>query len=251
MSRFSEKTAVITGASSGIGSGIALALANEGAKVVVNYNRSEKNAEQVVKIIADNGGQAWAIQADISNPEGIKRLIEESSTKMGNIDIWVNNAGADILTGELARESDENKLHHLLQVDLLGTMNCCWSILPHMQKQGYGCLVNMSWDLATHGFIGRNPEMFSAVKAGVLGFSKSLARSCAPDIRVNVVAPGWIETAFASDSMKDDYYQSRVAEIPMARFGKPSDVANAVLFLASEEATYITGQVINVNGGLV
>ena len=251
MSRLVQKTAVITGASSGIGRAIAVSFAREGARVIVNYNNSEQSAQKVVEEIREQGGNAHAIQADISSQDGIDSLLEESQAILGSIDIWVNNAGADILTGANAGADDQQKLQSLIAVDLLGTINCCWSVLPCMQTRGSGVIINMSWDLAIHGFSGRNPQMFAAVKAGVLGFSKSLAKTCAPEIRVNVLAPGWIQTAFADDIMKDEYYQARIKEIPMQRFGLAEDVANAAVYLASDEATYLSGEVINVNGGLV
>ena len=119
------------------------------------------------------------------------------------------------------------------------------------EAQGHGVFVNMSWDLAMHGFEGSNPQIFAATKAGVLGFTRSLAKSVGPKIRANVISPGWIATAFAEDHMEDDYFQARISEIPLARFGRPEDVAAAVVFLASDEASYITGEVIKVNGGLV
>ena len=250
MPRLEQKTAVITGASSGIGRGIALAFAKEGAEVVVNYNQSKEKAEQLVQEITASGGSAKAIQADISNRQDIERLINESQTQLGKIDIWVNNAGADVLTGEGAQLDDDAKLQKLCDIDLKGTMQCCWSIAPIMQQQGGGAIVNMSWDLALHGFAGRNPQMFAAVKAGVLGFSRSFAKSYGPDIRVNVLAPGWIETAFAEDMMDKEYYQARLKEIPVGRFGTPEDVAEVAVFLASDESSYMTGEMIKVNGGL-
>jgi len=250
MPRLEQKTAVITGASSGIGRGIALAFAQEGAEVVVNYNQSQEKAEQLVQEITASGGSVKAIQADISNNQDIERLINEAQTQLGKIDIWVNNAGADVLTGEGAQLDDDAKLQKLCDIDLKGTMQCCWSIAPIMQKQGGGAIVNMSWDLALHGFAGRNPQMFAAVKAGVLGFSRSFAKSYGPDIRVNVLAPGWIETAFAEDMMDKEYYQARLKEIPVGRFGTPEDVAEVAVFLASDESSYMTGEMIKVNGGL-
>jgi len=250
MPRLEQKTAVITGASSGIGRGIALAFAKEGAEVVVNYNQSKEKAEQLVQEITASGGSAKAIQADISNRQDIERLINESQTQLGKIDIWVNNAGADVLTGEGAQLDDDAKLQKLCDIDLKGTMQCCWSIAPIMQQQGGGAIVNMSWDLALHGFAGRNPQMFAAVKAGVLGFSRSFAKSYGPDIRVNVLAPGWIETAFAEDMMDKEYYQARLKEIPVGRFGTPEDVAEVAVFLASDESSYMTGEMIKINGGL-
>ncbi len=251
MPRLEHKTVVVTGASSGIGESIATSFAREGAHVVVNYNTSTEKAEHIVKQIKDSGGNAVAIRANVADPKGVKYLIDEALSELGKIDIWVNNAGADILTGKGAELSEQEKLQFLIDVDLKGTINCCWGVLPVMEQAGHGVIINMTWDLAIHGFQGRNPQMFAAVKAGVRGFSQSLAKSVAPDVRVNLLAPGWIETAFAEELMKTTYYQERISEIPLSRFGKPEDVANAALYLASDEASYITGQVINVNGGLV
>lgn len=251
MTRLEQKTAVITGASSGIGKGIALAFAREGAHVIVNYHRSLDRSEQVVEEIQAAGGKAVAIQADVRDSNDIERLVAESREILGHIDVWVNNAGADILTGQGARLGDQEKLQNLIDIDLKGTINCCWAIAPIMQSQGQGVIINMSWDLATHGFTGKNPQMFAATKAGVLGFSRSFARSYSPEIRVNVLAPGWIETAFAKEDMNEDYYQARIKEIPAGRFGKPDDVAAAAVFLASDDSSYITGEMIKINGGLI
>ena len=251
MPRLEHKTVVVTGASSGIGESISATFAREGAHVVVNYNSSREKAEYIVKQINGAGGKAVAIRANVSNPKDVAFLIDEAISELGQIDIWVNNAGADILTGKGAELSEPEKLQSLIDVDLKGTINCCWGILPVMEQAGHGSIINMTWDLAIHGFRGRNPQMFAAVKAGVRGFSQSLAKTVAPDIRVNLVAPGWIETAFAEDIMQTTYYQDRISEIPLRRFGQPQDVANAALYLASDEASYITGQIININGGLI
>jgi len=245
------KKAVITGASSGIGLGIARQFAGEGAQVIVHYNSNREGADQAVAAIREKGSEAWAIQAEVSSQTDIDRLVGKARDLLGNIDIWMNNAGADILTGANAGMDDSVKLQRLVNVDLVGTMYCCWSVLPLMQAQGSGVIINMSWDLALHGFNGRNPQMFAAVKAGITGFSKSLALTCAPEVRVNVIAPGWIETAFAEQSMDRDYYRARTGEIPLGRFGRAEDVARAAVYLASDDAAYITGQVLNVNGGLV
>jgi 3-oxoacyl-[acyl-carrier protein] reductase len=251
MPRLEHKTVVVTGASSGIGESIATTFAREGAHVVVNYNTSTEKAEHIVKQIKGSGGNAVAIRANVSDPKDVTFLIDEALSELGKIDIWVNNAGADILTGKGAELSEQEKLQLLIDVDLKGTINCCWGVLPVMEQAGHGVIINMTWDLAIHGFQGRNPQIFAAVKAGVRGFSQSLAKSVAPDVRVNLVAPGWIETAFAEELMKTTYYQERISEIPLNRFGKSEDVANAALYLASDEASYITGQIININGGLV
>ncbi len=251
MERLKDKVAVITGASSGIGRRIAEAFAHEGARVVVNYLKSRDSAEAVVESISKKGGKAVAIQADMGKKEDIAQLIQSTISEFGQIDIWVNNAGADILTGSGAEADLTEKLEHLVEVDLKGTMNACWSITPIMQEQGKGVIINMGWDLSIHGFEGSNPQIFAASKAGVLGFTRSLAKSVGPEIRVNMVAPGWIETAFADEHMSDDYYQARISEIPLGRFGKPEDVATAAVFLASDDAAYITGEAIKINGGLV
>jgi len=251
MPRLEQKNTVITGASRGIGRGIALAFAREGARVIVNYYQSREQAEQVVAEIGAAGGWAYAIQANVSDPRDVERFTREAEARLGGIDIWVNNAGADILTGPNAQLPDPEKLDLLIKVDLLGTINCCWAVAGLMKARGGGVFVNMSWDLAIHGFHGHNPQLFAAVKAAVLGFSRAFAKSCGPEIRVNILAPGWIETAFAADVMDREYYKARLSEIPLGRFGTPEDVAEAAVFLASDESSYMTGEMIKVNGGLV
>lgn len=251
MARLQDKVTVVTGASSGIGRAIALAFAGEGARVAVNYNRSEQRAQEVVREIRGLSGQALAVQANIADPDAVARLIETANAEFGRIDVWVNNAGADILTGSGARLTDRQKLSMLADVDLKGTIQCCWAVADVMQRQGGGVIINMSWDQAVHGYRGTNPQMFSAVKAGIQAFSKSLAKTVAPAVRVNVLAPGWIATTFATEVMEQDYYAERLAEIPLKRFGTPEDVAAAAVFLASDDSAYITGTVLNVGGGVV
>lgn len=165
--------------------------------------------------------------------------------------MWVNNAGADVLTGDAAGWDWERKLDLLLAVDLKGTIACSYAVGAVMREQaGGGAIVNMSWDQVATGMAGANPELFSAVKGGVLAYSKSLARALAPRVRVNVLCPGWIETAFAQQA--DAEFRRSVAEsTPLRRWGTPADVAAAALYLASPAAAFITGQAINVNGGLV
>lgn len=241
----------MTGASSGIGRAVALAFAREGADVILSFRGARDRAEAVVAEIHALGRKAHALQADLSEPGTADRLVAAALQLFPEIDVWVNNAGADILTGAAAELADGEKLDRLLAVDLEGTIRCCWGIVPAMRARGRGAIINVSWDLAVHGFPGRNPQMFAAVKAGVLGFSRSLARDCAPAVRVNVLAPGWIRTAFADRVMDPAYLEARLNEIPLRRMGEPADVAHAAVFLASDEAAYITGQVLNVNGGLV
>ncbi|MBA3407161.1 MAG: SDR family oxidoreductase, partial [Solirubrobacterales bacterium] len=182
---------------------------------------------------------------------GSEALVAEAHERLGGLDVWVNNAGADVLTGDAAGWDWERKLNLLLAVDLKGTIACSYAAGAVMREQpGGGAIVNMSWDHVTSGMAGANPELFSAVKGGVLAYSKSLARALAPSVRVNVLCPGWIETAFAQDA--DAEFRRAVAEsTPLRRWGTPADVAGAAIYLASPAATFITGQAININGGLV
>lgn len=248
--RLKGKRAVITGASSGIGSAIARRFAAEGARVIVHYGQAAARAETVATAIRSAGGEAFLVAGDIAQPATVERLVKEAESMLGGIDVWANIAGADILTGANAAQSDLEKLERLIAVDLRGTMLCSWAVVPLMQRAGGGVILNMSWDLALVGMAERNPEMFAATKAGVTGFTRSLARSLAPLIRVNEVAPGWIETAFARESMPADYRAWVVDQTPLRRFGKPEDVAAAAVFLCSDEAAFVTGQTLKVNGGL-
>ena len=249
--RLENKTAVVTGASTGIGREVALTLARHGAYVVINFNRSEERANEVVELIRAQGGQADCIQGDVTKAEDVDQLVTKAMALLGKIDIWANIAGADILTGAGSEQTDLEKLESLISVDLKGTMMCSWRVADLMQKAGSGVIVNTSWDLALHGMKGRNPEMFAAIKGGITGFTKCLARSHAPEVRVNDVAPGWIQTSFADDVMSEEYYDMVIESTPLRRFGLPVDVANAVLYLASDEAAFITGQTLKVNGGVV
>jgi len=163
--------------------------------------------------------------------------------------VWVNNAGADVLTGEAADWEWERKLDVLLAVDLKGTIACSYAA-GELMREGGGTIINMSWDHVTTGMAGENPQLFSAVKGGVLAFSKSLARAMAPAVRVNVLCPGWIETSFG-EQVDREFHRSVADDTPLGRWGRPQDVAEAAVYLASPAASFITGQAINVNGGVV
>lgn len=244
------RTAVVTGGSSGIGRAIALAFASAGSDVLVSYNRNARGAEEVVAAVQALGRRAAAVQADIGRDEDVSRLVREAFDFFGRVDAWVNNAGADILTGGGAKLSMRAKLDLLLAVDLRGTVLCCWEVAERMKEQGGGVILNMSWDHALTGMAGPEAQLFAAAKGGIVSFSKSLARSVAPEVRVNVLAPGWIATAFAAEL--DAGERQRIAETaPLRRWGEPDDVAQAALFLASPAADYLTGVVLPVSGGVV
>jgi 3-oxoacyl-[acyl-carrier protein] reductase len=168
------------------------------------------------------------------------------------VDVWVNNAGADILTGAAMQLSPLEKLDQLLAVDLRGTILASWEAARLMREQpAGGVILNMSWDHVITGMEGRNPQIFSAVKGGILSFSKSLARSVAPKVRVNILAPGWIETEFAATTMDPEFYRRVAASTPLGRWGTPEDVARAAVFLSSSDAAFMTGQMLMIGGGIV
>jgi 3-oxoacyl-[acyl-carrier protein] reductase len=219
--------------------------------VLVTYRRSEDGARAVADGIEARGGHALVARADLGTTAACEALVTETRERLGGFDVWVNNAGADVLTGDAASWDWERKLDLLLAVDVKGTIACSYAAGAAMREQpGGGVILNMSWDHVTAGMKGENPEIFSAVKGGVLSFSKSLARALAPAVRVNVLAPGWIETAFGEQA-DPDFRRSVAESTPLKRWGTPADVAAAALYLASPAAAFITGQAINVNGGTV
>jgi 3-oxoacyl-[acyl-carrier protein] reductase len=243
--------AVVTGASSGIGRAIAEACAAEGAVVLLTHRASPERAYAVADAIAARGGRAHVCQADLAKREGCERLVAEARERLGRLDVWINNAGADVLTGEAAAWEWERKLDALLAVDLKGTIACSYAAGEVMRRQERGgTIINMSWDHVMTGMAGENPQLFAAVKGGVLAFSKSLARALAPEVRVNVLCPGWIETSFGEQADRE-FHRSVAHDTPLGRWGRPQDVANAAVYLASPEAAFVTGQAINVNGGVV
>jgi 3-oxoacyl-[acyl-carrier protein] reductase len=246
-----RRASLVTGASSGIGRAIALAMARAGADVAITYRSNEPGARAVEREIASIGRRAAVFRLDLAD-EGLVRGIGPAVREaFGRLDVWVNNAGADILTGPGAALSTTEKLDLLLAVDLRGTMLASWEAarLLEAEPEG-GVIINMSWDHVATGMPGTNPQMFAAVKGGVLAFSKSLARSVAPRVRVNVLAPGWIATSFGAGL--DEPRRREIAEsAPLKRWGTPDDVAGAAVFLASPASAYLTGQTLNVGGGVV
>jgi 3-oxoacyl-[acyl-carrier protein] reductase len=219
--------------------------------VLLTHRGSPGRAREVADAIAARGGRALVRQADLATRDACERLVADARDELGRVDVWVNNAGADVLTGEAAAWEWERKLDLLLAVDLKGTIACSYAVGELMREEDRGgVIVNMSWDHVTTGMAGENPQLFAAVKGGVLAFSKSLARSLAPAVRVNALCPGWIETGFGEQA--DPGFRRSVAQsTPLGRWGRPEDVAGAAVYLAAPEAAFVTGQAINVNGGVV
>ncbi len=247
--RLQHKTVLVTGASSGIGRAIAIACAGAGADVAITYRANRLGAEDTAAELRSFGHRVEVMPADVSRAEDLTAVADRLRDRFGRIDVWINNAGADILTGAGAKLSRLQKLDLLISVDLRGTMLASWTAVELMSAQpGGGSIINMSWDHATQGMADENPGLFSSVKGGVLSFSKSLARSVAPKIRVNILGPGWIETAFGEGA--DDSFKQQVRDsVPLKRWGTPEDVANVAVFLASDASSYMTGQLLMVNGG--
>ena len=246
------KTAVVTGSSSGIGRAIALELASAGANVVVHARTSRETAEDVAEAIRQQGRDARVLLADIGDPADCTSLVEDVWNWRDGVDIWINNAGADVLTGEAAKWTFEEKLERLWRVDVLGTIRLSRLIGRRMKERGgaasTGAIVNMGWDQAEHGMAGDSGEMFAAVKGAIIGFTKSLARLLAPEVRVNCLAPGWIRTSWGEQAT--EYWQQRASEESLlGRWGTPEDVAKTARFLVSPDASFMTGQVVAVNGG--
>jgi 3-oxoacyl-[acyl-carrier protein] reductase len=246
------KVALVTGASTGIGRAIALAIGRAGADVALTYLSGRREASAVAAEIERMGRHTAVIPLDLADPASITSLAREATDQFGRVDVWVNNAGADILTGAAMQLSPLEKLDQLLAVDLRGTILASWEAARLMREQpAGGVILNMSWDHVITGMEGRNPQIFSAVKGGILSFSKSLARSVAPKVRVNVLAPGWIETEFAATTMDPEFYRRVAASTPLGRWGTPEDVARAAVFLSSSDAAFMTGQMLMIGGGIV
>ena len=240
------KIALVTGASRGIGRQIALTLGREGASVIVNYNGSAAKAEEVVKEIQAAGGNGQAVQCNVSDFESCGRMMADVVSRYGRLDILVNNAG--ITRDNLLMKMSEEDFDAVIQTNLKGVFNCIHHISRQMLKQRSGRIINIS---SVSGVLGNAGQAnYCAAKAGVIGITKSVAREMASrGITVNAIAPGFIRTEM-TDVLKDDIKKALMEQIPMKNFGEVEDIANTVAFLASEDARYITGQVISVDGGM-
>lgn len=241
------KVALVTGASRGIGRAIAIELAKAGALVAINYAGNAAAAQEVQKIITDMGGKAIVIQADVSNEEAATKLVDTTIEQLGGLDILVNNAG--ITRDNLFIRMKEEDWNAVINTNLNGVFNCTKVAAKYMMKKRTGRIINMSSVVGITGNFGQTN--YAAAKAGVIGFTKSLAREMATrGITVNAVAPGFIATDMTA-AMPEKAKTSVLTSIPLGKMGQPEDIANAVLFLASDKASYITGQVIHVDGGMV
>ena len=241
------KIAVVTGAARGIGRAIALALAEEGAEVVINYHHSEERSLAVKEEIETRGGKAAVMQCDVSDYESCEKFVSAVAEMYGHIDIWVNNAG--ITKDQLLMRMSEEAFDEVIETNLKGTFQCMRFVSRIMVKQRCGRIINLSSVVGIAGNAGQ--VNYAASKAGVIGMTKSAAKELAGrGITVNAVAPGFIETEMTS-VLSEKVQEQAKNQIPLGHFGTPEDVASAVVFLASEQAKYITGQVLQVDGGMV
>ena len=242
-----DKVAMITGATRGIGKQIALTLANEGYNIVLNYRTENDELKQLKNEIESKKIKCLTVQGDVTNFEDCKQMIESAIKEFGKVDVLVNNAGItkDML---LARMKEED-FKQVIDVNLVGTFNMTKNVISYMMKARNGRIINISSVVGIAGNAGQTN--YSASKAGIIGFTKSLAKEVASrNILVNAVAPGFIETNM-TEVLKQEVKDEIAKNIPLKRMGTPQDVANVVKFLASEDSSYITGQVISVDGGMI
>jgi 3-oxoacyl-[acyl-carrier protein] reductase len=253
MSEFADLTGLrtlVTGSSSGIGRAIATEFARAGADVIVHCRYSVEPAEFLVHEIRQLGRRAALEVSDLSDPAALSEFAHRAWQHLGGLDVCVNNAGADLLTGDGARLDYADKLERVLAVDVRATMLLSRDLGRRMQSAGAGTIINIGWDQAATGMEGDSGELFAASKSAVMAFTRSLALTLAPQVRVNCIAPGWIQTAWGKGA--SDAWQQRVLdETPLKRWGTPEDIAAAARFLAARDSAYITGQVLNINGGAV
>ena len=242
-----NKVVLVTGATRGIGKQIAITFAKEGYDIAINYRKENEDLENTKKEIEENGVKCFAVQGDVSSFEDCERFVKEIINEYGKIDVLVNNAG--ITKDTLLMRMNKEDFESVIDVNLVGTFNVTKNVIPYMMKARSGRIINISSVVGVSGNAGQTN--YSASKAGIIGFTKSLAKEIASrNILVNAVAPGFIETNM-TDVLKDEVKEAISKQIPLNRMGKAEDVANVVKFLASEDSSYITGQVINIDGGML
>ncbi len=242
--------AAVLGSTSGIGRAVALALAEAGADVLVHGKSSREAAEAVAEQVREVGGRSHVFMADLAHEADCDRLADEAWNHWNGLDAWLQIAGADTLTGHGAKLGFDAKLELLWAVDVRAGIRLTRTIGERMKAQGHGSIVTMGWDQAETGMEGDSGELFAATKGAIMAFTRSLALSLAPHVRVNALAPGWIKTAWGESASTE--WQNRVLrETPMARWGTAEDVARAARFLVGPDSSFLTGQILRVNGGAI
>jgi len=248
MIRMENKVTLITGGSRGIGRAAAEMFAEAGSRVAINYQRDEAAARDAQAACEQHGVKALTIKSNVADKAQVDRMMQTVIDEFGRIDVVVNNAGVWIHNP--IDEMTEDRLRETVDINLLGTFYVCMAAAPHMKRQKSGVMVNVSSTAGQRGEAFHSP--YAATKAGVIGLTKSLAPELAEfGIRVNCVAPGWVETDMSTDALQGDGRDKVCAQIPLRRVGRPEELAGPILFVASDLATFITGEVLNVNGGAV
>lgn len=242
-----KKNALVTGGSRGIGRATAIELSKEGANVIITYNSNEEKAKEVIKEVEKNGVKGLAIKADVSSEEDVKSMMKTIKSQFDSIDVLVNNAG--VTKDNLLIRMKSEDWDKVINTNLKGVYLCTKAVVRGMMKKRHGKIVNIASVVGISGNAGQGN--YSASKAGVIGFTKSIAKELGSrGINVNGVAPGFVETDM-TEVLSEDIKEQSLKLIPLNRFAKPEDIANVVVFLCSEKANYITGQIINVDGGML
>uniref|UniRef100_E6PK37 Putative 3-oxoacyl-(Acyl-carrier-protein) reductase n=1 Tax=mine drainage metagenome TaxID=410659 RepID=E6PK37_9ZZZZ len=242
---FTGRTALVTGAATGIGRAMAVAMADAGATVIVNHLGRAELADETVALIEAAGGTAWAVEADVSQGVAVRGMMDACLRRHGGVDILVNNAG--ILLEKPFLDISEAQWDQVLATDLKSVFLCCQAALPAMLDRGGGCIINVASEL---GYLGRAGfTAYTAAKAGVITLTRSLAREFAPRVRINAIAPGPVDTPMLGLEQMSAAWAAKEADVPMGRVGRPEEIAATAVFLASAHASYYCGQTLSPNGG--